>query len=297
MTDIKSPSTIDNKCKTITRKETSQELTVYLDGKIAYYVNKNIQSVRYPPPNYADPLYRGILSENIDDIAGRQHIEEFHYLSPNDRISTRVGSLDVVSDRKRPNDTVLKMGRVDKYIIHNNILQEVSPNVKTLLRYNAPNQQVYTGSERKAVALTKFDPQLGSMLDYFVGSIEGNYTLVSPYDTSEGFTIINKPIYGRAIFRTAPDSAFYLSYERNVDGVLVGEMVRSRLMPYREAKESSEIEGCLSDGTPVYLSYYDPGGSGKSITREEYDNYARQRREIIQGQTGLPNVLTGLLGF
>lgn len=49
--------------------------------------------------------------------------------------------------------------------------------------------------------------------------------------------------------------------------------------------------------TPVYFSYYDPAGSEKQITREEYEQYLKERAHIVQESTGFPRELTRLLNF
>lgn len=113
------------------------------------------------------------------------------------------------------------------------------------------------------------------------------------------FLIINKPITGFVHMRTV-DNRFYLKYERTSEGALIGEMVRTQLIPYHEQPTSLEVAGCIEDGgqsVPVYFSYYDPAGSGKQITRKEYEQYLKERAYIVQENTGFPRELTQLLDF
>lgn len=173
-----------------------------------------------------------------------------------------------------------------------------------LLSYkDAP--ETHTEQERKIVIFadpaTESKDPLHRYLNQFFGTVEGFY--VAPYACTvlRGLTIITRPIYGFVRLRTFPDSRFYLQYERNDKGIVVGEVIRTRFIPFMETATRGEIEGCFEDQdgnlVPVCYSYYDPAGSGKRITREEYQAYLRQRKNLINELTALPTVLTNLLGF
>lgn len=311
MTDIKAKPQAQSRCKSIDNKDGK----VYLDGELVY--NFDVETDYYP--SYYDPFYKSVLenkqftplfefnhaSEGITVMGNRGSyvvglIWIHDYSDPELRKIT-ISDIKYGTDDMTPSYTIdyekNKLERSETIGV-NRQTDELDYENKIIVDYDAKLTSLPPiQTERKIVVMGKGDPVLADYLDNFIGSIEGAYRAPHAYATEFGFTIINKPLYGRVLVRTAPDSRFYLSFERNDEGVLVGEFVRTRLIPHHEGIRKGEILGCLADGTPVYISYYDPMGSGKLITRLQYEDYLRQRRDIVAQQAGFPTVLADLLGF
>lgn len=176
---------------------------------------------------------------------------------------------------------------------------------RSIIDYQFPDANPLSSTEERVIVTGEIEGNynnhktltvLSFYLNNFIGILRGNYLLHHSFNTSHGFTIVALPMCGSVQVYTT-DGLFHISYHRNDDGVLVGEMARARFTPFMRNKAREEIEDHLEDGTPVYLSYYDPMGSGERISREEYQHYMTQRAGIIQEKTGFPKELSNLLGF
>lgn len=291
------------KCKFIDHSEHARgEISTLLDGKEVYRVEDRSAdgksgmyfTVSYPIYEI-DPFFRPTISGFFRPDSASVTVE---YTGHN-RIKSEIATDLLISETSHGSYVNHIPGEPNVYytIFNNQLVRQKGDDTQIILDYKAPSPPVKMEKERKIVVISPSDPVLGQYLDYFIGSVEGDYVAPYAYTTPGGITIINKPIYGRVILRSAPDSRFYLSYERDDNGTLVGEFVRTRLIPFREKIIAGEMEGCLSDGTPVYISYYDPGGSGRQITRQEYEAYLAQRRFAVAHVAGIPDVLAGLLGY
>lgn len=288
MTDVKGV-----KCKTISRRGNE----TLLDGKVVYTGDPYGEIQYYP--QYIDPFYNPILdkktNEYVDAFAQEDNFDDFtHAITrAGDPLYTIRGRLQTIFESSEE----IKISFVSSdsnysYNMYNGSMERNVGNNSTSLTENKSVKETH----RKIVAIP-IDIDHTPYLDMFIGSIEGIYTLSKSYTVQEGYTIVTAPIYGFAILRTAPDSRFYMSFERADNGNFVGQMVRSRLMPRARNATEGESEACLPDGTPVYISYYDPAGSGKRITKQEFDTYMATRAAGVSAYTPLPDVLSGLLGF
>lgn len=294
-----------------------------LDGKLVYKTAPPAGFVRITYyPAFIDPFYAPILNtdrKNADLIISddvRSGLSPRHHLA-RERLTTTINIRDMsFSIFLTPLNTVQDEENMELpyYAIHDNKLHELSENKNFMMDgkpynnrvisdYKAPMGALKQEKERKIVVIGQADPVLDSLTNYFIGSLEGpesGYIAPYAYDTQRGFTIIGAPLYGHVLLRTAPDSRFYLSYYRNNNGALVGEVIRSRLIPGYEQKQANEMEGCIVDNgvpTPVYFSYYDLLGSGQQLTIAQYKEFLAQKAAIVQEQTNLPKELVGLLGF
>lgn len=219
-------------------------------------------------PSYYDPLF-GDLGPSKEKI-----ITLHPYCSKNMDFS--VGNITIAQTFS--GQSIICEGNHVKYEINKDILYQVERGKRApLLSYDTCTDH-FASTERIPTLFAQADPHLGHLLDYFIGTVEGKYVIPCAYTTKEGWTIVNKPIGGKVLIRTCPDTRFYLSYERSAKGVLVGKCIRSRLIPMWEHRMHGETEEYIQDAGyqhPVYVSYYDPGGSGRCITKEEYEYYMR----------------------
>lgn len=149
-----------------------------------------------------------------------------------------------------------------------------------------------TTNERRLVLFMSTDiPELSCFLGYITES--SKYIAPNMYDTTLGYWINIGPIYGQVDINTK-DNRFYLSFERDYQsGKLVNQFIRTSFMPLRETLGFSEYV-VLTDEL-WYLKYYDPRGSGKTITQEEFIDYNNAKATVVSQY--LPKVLTGLLNY
>lgn len=298
----------EKKCGVIEQKRDK----VFLDGVEVYESNLDLNYVVIWNtqffPTYFDPFYKPILDDSKRSLLFTS------------KYSFYDGAIPHIIDSQRGNTKVTSEGgegysgtgvnsfydgkprydlEDDTDIVGRTVNDVKTGGVVSLEEFplNAGDKSTMH-TERKIVAISVGrNSPIDIYTDCFIGSIEGAYRLSKSYAASEGFTIVGGPIYGFVILRTAPDSRFYMSFERADNGNLVGQVIRTRLMPFLEKARAGETEACLSDGTPVYVSYYDPMGSGKAISKAEFDGYLAIKAAGVRAFTPLPDVLTGLLGF
>lgn len=148
--------------------------------------------------------------------------------------------------------------------------------------------------------------------DNFIGIIDDDSEYIAPhmYDLGYTFPIDGKEvpiwynfgaIYGEVniYYPPSPDGVkqFRVSYERDIaTSNLIGAVIRSSFIPFRETKEDNEYIVIDSiDCVKWYVRYYDLAGSGKLVTQDEAMDYQIERAEVIK--SNLPNVLGDLLGY
>jgi hypothetical protein len=132
-----------------------------------------------------------------------------------------------------------------------------------------------------------------------IGIIANTSEYVAPflYDTGYGFYINIGPIYGSVDVNNI-DGSFMLSFKRSFEsGKLVDQYIRTPFIPYSELPEKDEYEVTINTSTKEtwYVRYYDPFGSGKVISYDEYKKYQNERQLALGGI--FPTVLQDLLGY
>lgn len=133
----------------------------------------------------------------------------------------------------------------------------------------------------------------------FIGIIAATSEYVAPflYDTGYGFYINIGPIYGSVDVNNI-DGSFMLSFKRSFEsGKLVDQYIRTPFIPYSELLEKDEYEVTINISTKEtwYVRYYDPFGSGKIISHDQYKRYQNER-QLALGDI-FPTVLQDLLGY
>lgn len=287
---------------------------VFLDDVEIYaysYRDRGDSIITYPI--VSSPLFQPFVVQT-GNISYRDYFEARIRVSC-DRGTLELGEgIPFIDNKYATNTLALSYDRKTEYHTYNDKLLigdrkgKTLSDYKVVLNYEDLSIPPLISKESRVVVLLEPEPYSSALRHYlntFIAILSGDYIIPHPYEvkspTGGSFTIINEPIYGQVRLHGV-DGRFYLQYTRNKEGALVGEVIRTRLIPCYEDPEEEEIEGCLvldqleSDSlVPVYFSYYHPDGSGKQITREEY---IKLRSKIIyESVSTLPKELTDLLGF